>query len=212
MEMLKMEVLDLEPLDNKKVFLFLLVKEKAGIPNSEAINLWDLFRENQFDLITSDLGTGNKFNTKITRFLGEFEMHIFNVDIPEIAKGYFTEELDRKKQLMNELTEVYEMEDKKSFKAKNIKGWIDLLKDDIEKEEHELEFKVRPQWIMKKMLDFAKKTDDSVIKILHFTSEGLFNEMKNLGKEMNMEVYTFEIMEPDFEEMGFIPEMPEIGF
>lgn len=212
MEMYKMEVLDLEPLEEKKVFLFLLVKEKVGIPNTEAINLWDLFRENKFDLITSDLGTGNKFNTKITKYLGDFEMHVFKVGIPEFAKGYLTEELDRKKHLMKELTDVYEMEDKKSFKAQNIKAWIDSLKDDIEKEEYELDFKIRPQWIMKKLLDFARKTDHDVIKLLHFTSEGLFDEMKNLGKEMNMTVYAFEIMEPDFQEMGFIPEMPEIGF
>jgi hypothetical protein len=207
-----MEVLDLEPLEDKKVFLFLLVKEKDGIPNTEAINLWDLFRENKFDLITSDLGTGNKFNTEITKYLGGFEMHVFNVGIPETAKGYLTEELDRKKRLMKELIEVYEMEDKNSFKAQNIKAWIDSLKDDVEKEEYELDFKIRPQWIMKKLLDFARKTDEDVIKLLHFTSEGLFDEMKNLGKEMNMTVYAFEIMEPDFQEMGFIPEMPEIGF
>jgi len=50
---------------------------------------------------------------------------------------------------------------------------------------------------MKKFLDFIRKTDQAVIKLLHFTSEGLFDELKNLGKEMNMTVYAFEIMEPE---------------
>ncbi|MHA1309308.1 MAG: hypothetical protein ACTSQO_00145 [Candidatus Helarchaeota archaeon] len=193
-----MDVLDLEPINEKKVFLFLLVKEKTGIFNTEAINLLDLFRENKFDLITSDLDTENKFNMKITKYLDDFEMHVFKVGIPENANGYLKEELDRKKCLMKELADVYEiLEDKKSFKAQNIKVWIDLLKDDIEKEEYELDFKIRPQWIMKKFLDFIRKTDQAVIKLLHFTSEGLFDELKNLGKEMNMTVYAFEIMEPE---------------
>ncbi|MHA1753844.1 MAG: hypothetical protein ACTSYZ_15875 [Candidatus Helarchaeota archaeon] len=193
-----MDVLDLEPINEKKVFLFLLVKEKTGIFNTEAINLLDLFRENKFDLITSDLDTENKFNMKITKYLDNFEMHVFKVGIPENANGYLKEELDRKKCLMKELADVYEiLEDKKSFKAQNIKVWIDLLKDDIEKEEYELDFKIRPQWIMKKFLDFIRKTDQAVIKLLHFTSEGLFDELKNLGKEMNMTVYAFEIMEPE---------------
>jgi len=123
-----MDVLDLEPINEKKVFLFLLVKEKTGIFNTEAINLLDLFRENKFDLITSDLDTENKFNMKITKYLDNFEMHVFKVGIPENANGYLKEELDRKKCLMKELADVYEiLEDKKSFKAQNIKVWIDLL-------------------------------------------------------------------------------------
>ena len=67
--------------------------------------------------------------------------------------GFLYQEIIEKQEFQNELFEEYEsMEDKDSYKGLSLKNWIDMLGEEIQEREIFLSLKLRPQWIVKKML------------------------------------------------------------
>ena len=99
-------------------------------------------------------------------------------DIPEYAMGYLYEEVVEKQRLQNELFEEYDnMEDKESYKGMSLKNWIDMLSEEIQQKEIFLSLKLRPQWIVKKMLDLCKGVKKETVSFVHFVQEDICEDI-----------------------------------
>ena len=143
-----MEVLELKPVKNKKIIVYMSSKENAKyFQNVDHPKLVEFLEKNSIDFVTVD----------------------FQVDMKEIIE---------KQEFQNELFEEYEsMEDKDSYKGLSLKNWIDMLGEEIQEREIFLSLKLRPQWIVKKMLDLALSFKKDVIVFVHFVQEDICEDI-----------------------------------
>lgn len=84
------------------------------------------------------------------------------------------------------------MKDKDSFKGQNLLSWIDMLTQEVKEEYKFLEFKLRPQWIVKEILDIIKSYQDEEITLAHFAKEKTITEVLTLLKEVEIEVVIYK--------------------
>lgn len=191
-----MEVLEIEKPENKKIIVYIINKENHKLSKIEARNLGDFLQNCEFNFTTIDLmGKNLKELNKspLAKFLEDFLIQFWGVDIPEYAKGYLSEEISNKKEQINELESEYENllsnpAEKDSFKAQNLDSWIVLLKDEINDKENYLKLKVKPQWIVKKIFDNARVNKKNSLIILHFSPEELVPEIEKLLQEFKISV------------------------
>lgn len=191
-----MEVLEIEKLKNKKVFLYVIKKENHILSNVETKNLEDFLQNYKFDFATIDLMGKNLKqlnNSPIAKFLEDFPIRFIGIGIPEYAKGYLSVEISDKKEQIKELESEYESlsndpSGKESFKGQNLKSWIDLLKEEVNDKEQYIKLKVKPQWIVKKILDKARTYKKNSLIILHFSPEKLIPELQKLFQELKINV------------------------
>ncbi|MFW9988933.1 MAG: hypothetical protein ACFFC3_09780 [Candidatus Odinarchaeota archaeon] len=176
-----MEVLELKPVKNKKIVVYMSSKESAKyFQNEEHSKLIEFLKKNNIDFVTVDFQVDMKeFNkTQFAKILNELKIPYFQVDIPDYAMGYLYQEILKKQEFQNELFEEYEsMEDKDSYKGLSLKNWIDLLTEEIQEREIFLSLKLRPQWIVKKMLDLASSFKKDVIFFVHFVQEDICEDI-----------------------------------
>ncbi len=198
-----MEVLNMKPVAGKKVVVFLVEKEGVEKSDSDYAVLSSIFDNYEIKFATIDTNgndlTAFKHN-HLAKFLNDHILAV-PVDIPEYAKGYLYNEIFEKEEQITGLeTEYMALDDKDSLKARNLKSWIDYLKDETERMKGEIEFSVKPQWIVKKILDIAKYYTDETLYIVHFTPRTLMPELRRLLDEMDVlvlsEGITEEIVNP----------------
>ena len=176
-----MEVLELKPVKNKKIIVYMSSKESAKyFQNVDHPKLVEFLEKNSIDFVTVDFQVDMK-EFSITPFahtLNELNIPYFQVDIPDYAMGYLYQEIIEKQEFQNELFEEYEsMEDKDSYKGLSLKNWIDMLGEEIQEREIFLSLKLRPQWIVKKMLDLALSFKKDVIVFVHFVQEDICEDI-----------------------------------
>ncbi len=192
-----MEVLELKPVKGKKTFIFLVNRENNELSSNERDVLVDVLQSYPIKFTTIDLnGKAPKTfkESDLAECLNEFNLHCFEVDIPEYAKGYLYAELDEKKEQYTGLEHEYKsLEDKDSFKAQNLKSWIDYLKDEYHKKKTYLNVKLKSEWIAKKILDIISHYKDDTIYLIHFTPEALLMELKTILEELEVRVIVGEI-------------------
>ncbi|MFX1595773.1 MAG: hypothetical protein ACFFBK_06890, partial [Promethearchaeota archaeon] len=117
-------------------------------------------------------------NTTFALALNELKIPYFQVDIPDYAMGYLYQEIIEKQEFQNELFEEYErMQDKDSYKGLSLKNWIDMLGEEIQEKEIFLSLELRPQWIVKKMLDIAYSFKKDTIFFVHFVQEDICEDI-----------------------------------
>ncbi len=176
-----MEVLELKPVKNKKIVVYMSSKESAKyFQNVDHSKLVEFLRKNKIDFVTVDFQVDMKeFSiTPVVHTLNELNIPYFQVDIPDYAMGYLYQEIIEKQEFQNELFEEYEsMEDKDSYKGLSLKNWIDLLGEEIQEREIFLSLKLRPQWIVKKMLDLALSFKKDIIIFVHFVQEDICEDI-----------------------------------
>jgi len=186
-----MEVLEIKPVSNKEIKVYMINRTKIKLGYNT-----DIFSCIDLDFATIDVENENlrSFNkSPLTKLLEQFEIPYYTVDIPEYAKGYLNEEIIEKEDLVNELVEEFlKMSDKNSLKGLNLKSWIDVLKDEIEEKRLFLKLKLRPQWIVKKILDIIRSDKKRKITFVHFAQDNVFMETMKLLKELNMEIRIYE--------------------
>ena len=195
-----MEVLELKPIKDKKISLYLIEKENKELSNAEHENLLALLRKQKFNFTTIDLSDDDLkkiYLTPLAQFFDNFGIPYYYVNIPDYAKMHLLNEISDKKEQIEELQEEYEKlcsesAEKESFKSQNLNSWIHLLKSEIEDKENHLNLKLRPLWIVKKILDIIKMINDDEINIIHFTRKELFSELKKLFEVQNIKVINFE--------------------
>jgi hypothetical protein len=87
------------------------------------------------------------------------------------------------------------LKDKSSFKAQNLHSWIALLKDEVKEKEEFMRTELTPQWIAKKITEIVKYYDDDTIYLVHFAPAGALFKLRQIFKEIEMQVISGEIGE-----------------
>lgn len=175
-----MEVLELKPIENKKIVAYMIKKAKKDFPNSDMSTLKDFIEKKGVNFVTVDFDINMKAfsNSQIGQELKKLRIPCYQVDIPEYAMGYLYEEIVEKEELLKELAEEYtQMDEKDSYKGQSLKNWIDMVHQEIETKEVFLSLKLRPQWIVKKMLDIAKSLDQEDISFVHLVQEDICEDI-----------------------------------
>ncbi|MFX1572883.1 MAG: hypothetical protein ACFFB0_09045 [Promethearchaeota archaeon] len=176
-----MEVLELKKIKNKKLIVYMSSKENAKyFQKTDNSKLVDFLNKNNIDFVTVDFQVDMKefSKTPFAQTLNKLKIPYFQVDIPDYAMGYLYEEIIEKQQLQNELFEEYEnMEDKESYKGLSLKNWIDMLGEEIQEKEIFLSLKLRPQWIVKKMIDLALSFKKDIVMFVHFVQEDICEDI-----------------------------------
>ncbi|MFX1293926.1 MAG: hypothetical protein ACFFD2_03560 [Promethearchaeota archaeon] len=199
-----MEVLELNPIENKKIFVFLIKKEDNNLTYDEAHVLNDILEKYEFKFASIAIESAklNTFrNSDLALFLNELLVPCFQVDIPEFAKGYLLNEIIEEEKELNELEYEYNnLEDKDSFKAQNLKSWIKYLKDQIQEKHNSLNTKIKANWIVKNLLGFIRYYEDTlfyenILYVIHFTPEKLIMILKQILEELGIHVIIGEINE-----------------
>lgn len=195
-----MEVLDLKPVKGKEIFVFIAGKEDKGLVVDERMMLNDILTDYPFKFTTIDPTYDNLKAFKLTTLAGMLNDHnlpCYAVDIPEYAQGYLDAEITEKKEQIAELEAEYDgTEDKTTFKAQNLGSWIDLLKDEVREKENFMDMTLRPQWIVKKIMDIIKlgMPGEETVKVMHFTSKKLIPELKKQFEDLGVKVTVFEVL------------------
>ncbi|MHA1195465.1 MAG: hypothetical protein ACTSRH_05090 [Promethearchaeota archaeon] len=194
-----MEVLEIKPIKNKKIVAYISSKENVKFfQNEDTTKLVEFLEKNNIDFVTVDFQVNLKefSKTPFAQTLRKLKIPYFQVDIPEYAMGYLYQEIVEKQELQNELFEEYErMEDKDSYKGLSLKNWIDMLGEEIQEKEIFLSLKLRPQWIVKKMIDIALSYNKNTITFVHFIQEDICEDIcpeitKNL-RELGVKVVSY---------------------
>ncbi len=176
-----MEVLEFKKIKNKKIIVYMSSKENAKyFQKTDNSKLVDFLNKNNIDFVTVDFQVDMRefSKTPFAQTLNELKIPYFQVDIPDYAMGYLYEEIIDKQQLQNELFEEYEsMEDKDSYKGLSLKNWIDMLGEEIQEKEIFLSLKLRPQWIVKKMIDLALSFKKDKVVYVHFVQEDICEDI-----------------------------------
>lgn len=195
----KMEVLELKPIKNKKIIAYISSKENAKyFQDTNTTKLREFLRKNNVDFVTVDFQVNMKefSKTPFALTLNELKIPYFQVDIPDYAMGYLYQEIIEKQQLQTELFEEYEnMIEKESYKGLSLKNWIDMLGEEIQEKEIFLSLKLRPQWIVKRMLDLLSKYEKDIIAFVHFVQEDICEdicpEITNNLRELGVKVVSY---------------------
>ncbi|MFX1588026.1 MAG: hypothetical protein ACFFC1_07725 [Promethearchaeota archaeon] len=194
-----MDVLEFKPIGSKKIVVYMSSKENAKyFQNTDNSKLIEFLKKQNIDFVTVDFQVDIKEfrTTPFAQTLNELDIPYFQLDIPDYAMGYLYQEIIEKQQFQNELFEEYEnMEDKESFKGLSLKNWIDMLREEIQEREIFLSLKLRPQWIVKKMLDLALSYKKDNVAFVHFVQEDICEDIcpqvvENL-RELNVKVISY---------------------
>ncbi|TFG07687.1 MAG: hypothetical protein EU539_04220 [Promethearchaeota archaeon] len=176
-----MEVLDLNPVKDKKIVAYIFSKEDSK--NFQDINIAELkkfLKEKDIKFITVDFDVDMKefSKTSFAEALNNIKIPYYQVDIPEYAIAYIYQEIIEKEDLIIELTREYQsLEDRDSYKGQSLKNWIDMVNLEIEEKEIFLSLKLRPMWIVKKMLDLARGYKDKVVAFVHFVQKDICEDI-----------------------------------
>jgi len=174
-----MEVLELKPI-KKRVCAYVAKKNKDDFHDFDLVAIREFIKKKRIDFITLDFNVDMKeFNdSKLAKTLSEIGIKYFQVDIPEYAMGYIYQEIVEKTELYNDLCEEYEsMIDKESLKGESLKNWIDMLREEIQEKEIYISLRLRPQWIVKKMLEIARNITSEEVSFLHLVQADICEDI-----------------------------------
>ena len=175
-----MEVLELKPVKKKQICAYIAKKSKDDFHDFDILKLSDFLKKKRIDFVTVDFNVNmNKFNkSEIAQALQKLGIKYYQVDIPEYAMGYLYVEIVEKEDLLHLLFEEYvSMDNKDSYKGESLKNWIDMIREEIQAKEIFISLKLRPQWIVKKMLDIAKNYKKQQISFLHLVQEDICEDI-----------------------------------
>ena len=180
-----MEVLDFEIEKNKKISVFIIQKENQKFTQEELYNLKHLLEDIGVIFATIDQSLDKIHAFSLIKPLQGNLPLLFEVGMPTYAMVYLEDEINRKKELVMELEEELMETDKDSLKGLNLESWVAHLKTEVKEMEVNLNFNLRTQWIVKKILDYANNFHSNKQMIVHFSPEkyipGLKNHFKDLG-------------------------------
>lgn len=195
-----MEVLDLKPVKGKEVFVCIIGKEDKELVVDEMMMLKEVLNDYQFKFTTIDPTYDNLKTFKLTaaaEMLNNHGLSCYAVDIPEYAQGYLDAEITEKREQIAGLEAEYDgAEDQTTFKAQNLKSWIELLKDEVRDKENFMDLTLRPQWIVKKVMDIIRLSppQEETVTIMHFTSKRLIPELKKQLEDLQVKVTVFGVL------------------
>lgn len=194
-----MEVLELKPIKNKKIIAYVFAREDSRA--FQAMNIKELtnfLTKRKIKFVTVDFEVNLKefAKTQFAETLNKLNIPYYQVDIPEFAMGYIYSEIMEKEEFLSELTSEYQsLEDKESYKGLSLKNWIENLNLEIQEKEIFLSLRLRPMWIVKKMLDIARKCDKEEVSFAHFVQqdicEDICSQVVDQLRELNVKVIQY---------------------
>jgi len=192
-----MEVLELKPINNKNITIYLIDKTKINTKFNDIDILKELVNNSDISFITVEINNENfkEFkNSNLSIILNALNLEFYLLDMPEYAYGYLFEEINKKEEQIRELLMEYSnIDEKNSLKGLNLKSWIEVLKMEVNHDKIILDTKTRPQWIVKKILDLARLHKNEELFIIHFFHERTLSEITKQLRELHIEVIVYEL-------------------
>ena len=218
-----MKPLEIKPLENKKLTVYLIEKEynepfwlieppSNGTPYKTLSYLFKpsiafckflekLTAQANPDFATEELGMRSQKEFKEDNVLAELfrrrDIPLFPVDMDENARGYLMANIDEKLQARNQILEALAKLPKRA--ASNIEkeylvAYGQCLQLEIEEEQREASFPVRENWIIMGILDQAREVEGKEeITCIHISSPGHANAVKRLLETMGVNVESLKI-------------------
>lgn len=216
-----MQVLELKPLKNKNLKLFLiesefpidwtfeLSKEDDVLGNlffvsKEYISfIEDLVKNHQPDFVVEDRGMRSNDEISIEDEFGaifrKVDIPYRFVDIPGYALNVISAPLMDKKALIKKFSD--EIENYKEMGRVHYNDphfqqlviWRQFLKDDFKSQEEEIRYKIRESWMMMGILELAKKQEKKDIKAFFICDKRHFDGIAFLANELNITTEIFNI-------------------
>ena len=198
-----MEVLEIKPVRNKEIIVYLVNRSNIKSKPNANVNIFEFLNRKNVNFATIDLENENlrSFNkSSLAKILEQYTIPYYTVDIPEYAMGYLMTEIIEREDQVNELTEEFlSMRNKESIKGLNLKSWIDFLKEEIDEKKLFLQLKLRPEWIVKKILDIIRSKNNNEITFVHFAQDNIFNETMNLLKDLDIKIKVYDHKKENFD-------------
>lgn len=196
-----MEVLEIKPLNSKKVKIYLVRNENWSLDIHNKKLLKNILEKEKFRFAIIDFNTNiskKSYEQPLSKFLSNHMIPYYHVDIPDHVKDYLDMEIFDKEVQIHELDEEYEKillnsNEKDTFKAESLKNWIEMLKQELISKKIYLRASIRPKWIVKKVLDIANVIKMDMFSIIHFTHEEIISELKSLFENYNIKVIKYDI-------------------
>jgi len=194
-----MDVLELKPIKNKKVIAYIFAKENSESLQYIDVELLTTFlkkEEIDFVIINFDIDMKEFSKTPFAVIFEKLGIKYVQGDIPEYAMGYLYEEIIEKEELFNSLVDEYQnLKDRDSYKGQSLKNWIDLINSEIQEKENFLSLRLRPMWIVKKMLDFVKSFKAEEVKFVYLVQkdicEDICSQVVDLLRDFNVKVIQY---------------------
>ena len=210
-----MECLEIEPLENKKLTVYLLQKEYEEEWSFQKVKpspLSILYSKEycEFvkkvaakykpDFVVEELGVRSEEEyyekSQLSRHLG---IQVIPVDIPEDVKDYIESTIEPKISLLNQiksrLNVLYDLnfEQIENEWEQRILAWGRYLEDEIRKEEENVKTSVREAWMVKKIIDYARKIDKKEVKCLFVCSFYHFKGIIELFGKYGVKVHPIKL-------------------
>lgn len=209
-----METLELEPLEGKKLKVYLVAKEFEEEWSFQTKNrsplkrfsreycgfIKEMVEKHKPDFVTEELGMRSEQeyveNSHLAKYLG---MDVNPVDMPAEAKGYIESSVNFKVETLDKiktnLKVVQDMDPDRIDDAwtQNLLAWGNYLEEEIRKEEEYIGTSVRSAWMAKGILDLARKVEKKDVTCIHICSTGLFDGLTGLFNQFKVKVEQIKI-------------------
>ncbi|MHA1753845.1 MAG: NAD(P)-dependent methylenetetrahydromethanopterin dehydrogenase [Candidatus Helarchaeota archaeon] len=218
-----MEVLELEPLKEKKLKLFLVEYEypinfymdQKKYNEREFLNLKfisrnyvdfieSLIKENHPAFIVEEGGMRTKdeflYDNHLIELYKKYELPFDMVDISQNALDYINDTMQDKKNLLDAIeSELAKLVINKDLSKSNelyiqkLMMWRDYLKRSYDEEEQDIRLRVREAWMFMKILKMAEKFEAKKINAMFLCDKRHFNGLSNLADELGVNIVKIEI-------------------
>jgi methylene-tetrahydromethanopterin dehydrogenase len=210
-----MKVLEIAPLENKKLSVLIMEKEynepfwineSSSPSNSRALNslyrpsagfykfLENVIAKVKVDFVTEELGLRSQKDFSEDNILVQIfqknRIPHFPVDIDENARNYLETSLEKKVELRDDILKALDNLSKQKAKDSVEKEYLvaygQSLQLEIEEQEHEASFPVRESWIVMGILDHAREISSrEEVTCLHISSPEHVEGIKQLLESLN---------------------------
>jgi len=212
--MMDMEVLEIEPLEDRELKVYIAEKEyeetwTSSCTQHQPLNLFSkeycefirsLVKECKPDFITEERGlrSEKEFLEKgqLAKYLG---IQVFPVDLPQNVKDYIETTIEPKKETVNAIkvrlrTELEVSPDQLENKwEQTLLAWSRYLEDEIKKEDENTRTSVRETWMVKQILDHARRFKKPKVACLFVCSKSHFEGITNRFLQYDVKVEPINI-------------------
>lgn len=187
-----MENMFLDPMveENFSVFMMKKPDSKVGIEQGEEL-LKHLNKMN-VKYATVDLGyteLKDFHETRLAELLKKADIPYFTTELPHYVKGYFATEIQEIKNTLSELKGTYDgLKNKNAPSAQELKLLIDRYSTDLRDLDSHITQTIRPDAVVKKIVQLQKGHEDAKWTVLHFGEENTFVEVVKKLKEEGVKI------------------------
>jgi methylene-tetrahydromethanopterin dehydrogenase len=210
--------LEITPLKNKKLTVYLIEKEynepfwlieppSNGTPSKTLCHLFrpsiafckfleKLTEKINPDFATEELGMRSpkefQENNVIAQLFKKKDIPIIPVDIDENARGYLAADLDEKLQARNQVLDALaklSKNAKDSVEKEYLVAYGQCLQLELEEKQREVRFPIRENWIVMGILDQAREIGDKEeVTCIHISSPEHVNKIQRLLESLDVNV------------------------